>query len=125
MDFAARSIAMLPFEPGRFSTTTAWPTSSESRCPTTRAEISGAPPGRSGTTRLIGREGYCAHEASENTAANASAVKRPGPTLMCPPATLTVPTQWYTKGSSVPGLRCYDVRDAGETTCSSNIALNG
>ncbi len=76
VDFATRSIAMLPFEPGRFSTTTGWPTSSESRCPTTRAEISGAPPGGIGTISLIGRNGYCAHEASENMAANASAVKR-------------------------------------------------
>ncbi len=67
---------MLPFEPGRFSTTTGWPTSSESLCPMTRAEISGAPPGGIGTISLIGREGNCAHEASENMAANASTVKR-------------------------------------------------
>jgi len=42
----------------------------------TRAEMSGAPPGGIGTISLIGRDGYCAHEASENRAANASTVKR-------------------------------------------------
>src|SRR5438552_14532301 len=76
---------MLPFEPGRFSTTTGWPAHSESRCPMTRAEISGAPPGGIGTISLIGRNGYCAHEATENKAANASAVKRLGAVLMLSP----------------------------------------
>src|SRR5439155_27025921 len=81
-DFATRSIAMLPFEPGRFSTTTGWPRSSESLCPMTRAEISGAPPGGIGTMSLIGRKGYCAHEAAENRAPNARAVKPLGGGLM-------------------------------------------
>src|SRR5437879_215474 len=77
---------MLPFEPGRFSATTGWPRSSESRCPMIRAEISGAPPGGIGTISLIGRKGYCAHEAAENRAANATAVKRLRTILLGPPA---------------------------------------
>src|SRR5881628_4036886 len=101
MDFATRSIAILPFEPGRFSTTTAWPTSSESRWPMTRAEISGAPPGGIGTISLIGREGYCADEAAEKRAANTRAVKRLGAILMGPPASLAAPAQWYTKVSGI------------------------
>ena len=91
----------------------------------TRAEISGAPPGGIGTISLIGRTGYCAHEATKSKAANARAVKRLRTILKGPPATLTVPAQWYTKDASVPGLRCYDIYSSGETTCSSNIALNG
>src|SRR6266568_3757512 len=111
MDFATRSIAILPFEPGRFSTTTAWPTNSASRCPMTRAEISGAPPGGIGTISLIGRKGYCAHEAAENKAANARAVKRLGAVLMGPPACLAVPAQWYTKVSG-KRTRCSSQQDS-------------
>src|SRR5260221_5095079 len=69
-------MAMLPLEPGRFSTTTAWPTSCEILCPTTRAEISGAPPGGMGTISLIGRVGYWAHEWAEIAAAKAKTTKR-------------------------------------------------
>src|SRR5215469_10737290 len=48
---------MLPFEPAWFSTMTGCPSSSESFCPTTRAAMSGAPPGGMGTMSLIGRDG--------------------------------------------------------------------
>src|SRR2546423_15325381 len=92
---------MLPFEPGRFSATTGCPRSSESRCPTIRAEISGAPPGGIGTISLIGRAGYCAHEAADRRAAKARAVTRIGAILMGPPASLVAPAQWYTKVSGI------------------------
>src|SRR5437763_377926 len=48
---------MLPFAPLRFSTTTGWPSVSESLWPTTRAAMSGAPPGGIRTMMVIGREG--------------------------------------------------------------------
>ena len=54
------SPAMLPLEPAWFSTTTGTASSSESFCPTTRAAMSGAPPGGIGTISLIGRDGYWA-----------------------------------------------------------------
>src|SRR2546425_6878142 len=51
---------MLPLEPARFSTTTGSPICSASFWPSTRAAMSGAPPGGIGTIRWMGREGYCA-----------------------------------------------------------------
>src|SRR5262249_15154949 len=92
-DFATRSIAMLPFEPGRFSTTTGCPTSSLSLWPTTRAEMSGAPPGGMGTISLIGRVGYCPQAGNDTKAAKTNPTKR----LMHPP-------EWALRP------RCYDIR---------------
>src|SRR6267143_84758 len=57
---------MLPFEPSRFSTTTGWHICSESFWPSTRAAMSGAPPGGIGTIRWMGRDGYCAAATVEN-----------------------------------------------------------
>src|SRR5690349_534422 len=89
-DLARRSMAILPLEPGRFSTTTGCPTSSASLCPTTRAEMSGAPPGGMGTISLIGRDGYWLHEAVETRAAKAIATKRLAFILTGPPAGATM-----------------------------------
>jgi hypothetical protein len=47
----------LPFEPGRLSITTVWPSFSESAGAMTRARLSVAPPGGFGTIRRIGRWG--------------------------------------------------------------------
>src|SRR3954464_6846769 len=61
------SLAILPLEPGLFSTTTGWPICCCSFSPITRAAMSGAPPGGMGTMRWIGREGYdCADTAAAN-----------------------------------------------------------
>src|SRR5713101_6664704 len=63
---ATSSLERLPLEPGRFSTTTGWPSASPSRGETTRAIVSVAPPGGLGTNRRIGRLGYCAQAAAEH-----------------------------------------------------------
>src|SRR6266446_4959880 len=57
---------MLPLEPTRFSTTTGSPICSVSFWPSTRAAMSGAPPGGIGTIRWMGRDGYCAAARVEN-----------------------------------------------------------
>src|SRR5258708_18678417 len=64
---AASSLERLPLEPGRFSTTTGCPSASPSRGETTRAIVSVAPPGGLGTSRRIGRVGYCAHAAAAHS----------------------------------------------------------
>jgi hypothetical protein len=70
---------MFPFEPAWFSTTTAWSSSSESFCPTTRATMSGAPPAGIGTISLIARDGYCASaDALESASTHAATRRRTG-----------------------------------------------
>src|SRR2546427_3602539 len=61
---ATSSLERLPLEPGRFSTTTGCPSASPSLGETTRAIVSVAPPGGLGTSRRIGRLGYCAQGAA-------------------------------------------------------------
>jgi hypothetical protein len=48
---------MLPFEPGRFSITTGWPSRADSGWPTARAIMSVAPPGGNGRISRIARAG--------------------------------------------------------------------
>src|SRR5262245_13985226 len=60
---------MVSAPPGRLSTTTAWPSSLASAGPTMRAMLSVALPAACGTTRRIGRSGYCA--ATGHAAPNA------------------------------------------------------
>ena len=69
---------MLPLEPARFSTTTGTARISESFWPTTRAAISGAPPGGIGTISLIGRDGYwaSASELASTASTNRQAANR-------------------------------------------------
>ncbi len=72
-DFATASAPMVPPAPPRFSTTTGWPSASESLCAMGRAKMSVDPPGGNGTTSFSGFEGQaCAAlhgEASAMTAA--------------------------------------------------------
>ena len=69
--FATSSFAMLPFAPARFSTTTGWPSVWPSLSASTRAAMSGAPPGGIGTMIVTGRDGElrpgerCREEAGE------------------------------------------------------------
>src|SRR5262249_38469173 len=51
---------MLPLAPTRFSTTTGWPRVCPSLSASTRAAMSGAPPGGIGTMIVTGRDGNCA-----------------------------------------------------------------
>src|SRR5882672_10590084 len=75
-DFATSSPAMLPLLPTRFSTTTGWPSASESLGARMRPTRSGPPPGGKGTTRWIGREGYCASAAwARNAKTNARSLR--------------------------------------------------
>src|SRR5215831_3391713 len=62
---------MLPLPPTRFSTTTGWPSDSESFGARMRPTRSGPPPGGKGTSRWMAREGYCA-TASQASSANTS-----------------------------------------------------
>src|SRR5258708_37680555 len=64
---AASSLEKLPLEPGRFSTIPGCPSASPSRGETTRAIVSVAPPGGLGTSRRIGRLGYCAEAAAAHS----------------------------------------------------------
>src|SRR6266853_1570738 len=74
--FAASSLERFPFEPGRFSTTTGWPSASPSLGASTRAIVSVAPPGGLGTSRRTGRVGYCAEAAAASRAKrNAAAIR--------------------------------------------------
>src|SRR5262245_4476108 len=64
---------MLPLAPGRFSTTTAWPSRWPRGSATTRALLSATPPGANGTTMRTGFDGYsCACAASAQVAARAA-----------------------------------------------------
>ncbi len=56
-DFATNSAAILPLAPGRFSTTTVWPTRLPSSWPSRRASASVPPPGGNVTMRWIGLAG--------------------------------------------------------------------
>src|SRR5947207_15723676 len=51
-------MAMLPLAPVRFSITTVQPCASCRPCATSRAEMSGVPPGGMVTSMRIGRDGY-------------------------------------------------------------------
>jgi hypothetical protein len=55
---------MLPLAPTRFSTTTGWPSVWPSLSASTRAAMSGAPPGGIGTMIVTGREGNCAQASA-------------------------------------------------------------
>ena len=54
---ATTSAAMTPDAPGRFSTTTGWPSDSVSFCATMRARMSFAPPGGKPTSMRSGFDG--------------------------------------------------------------------
>ena len=51
---------MVSAPPGRFSTTTAWPSAFDNSGERMRATVSVALPGACGTMKRIGRSGYCA-----------------------------------------------------------------
>src|SRR5712691_4026643 len=74
VDLATSAAAMLPFAPGRFSITTDHPSVSCKYWASSRAEISGAPPGGMVTSTLIGRDGkgaWASAAALPKKAANA------------------------------------------------------
>jgi hypothetical protein len=54
---ATRFDPILPFAPPRLSTTTGWPSCSDSLTAISRPMMSLVPPGGNGTTILIGRTG--------------------------------------------------------------------
>src|SRR6185295_19379819 len=56
-DFATESAPMVPPAPGLFSTNTCLPSALDRRGASIRAGVSAKPPGESGTTRRIGRDG--------------------------------------------------------------------
>src|ERR1700687_2878826 len=56
---------MIPLAPARFSTTTGWPISTESRAATARDMTSVTPPGGKGTIILSGLAGYGCASAFE------------------------------------------------------------
>jgi len=60
---------MMPPAPPRFSITTVCPRFSDSAGTTLRVTMSVPPPGAAGTTRRIGRVGYCAHAGEMSGAA--------------------------------------------------------
>src|SRR5215471_19916381 len=64
-------LPMLPDAPGRFSTTTGWPSRGARRSATKRAIMSGPPAGVNGTIRRIGWSG----QAKAGAAANRLAAK--------------------------------------------------
>src|SRR5262245_52747972 len=59
---------MVPVLPTRFSTTTGWPSASESFGARIRATMSGPPPGGNPTKRRMARAGYWAAASWANTA---------------------------------------------------------
>src|SRR5690242_6252435 len=63
---------MLPLPPTRFSTTTGWPSASESFGAKMRPTRSGPPPGGNGTRRRIGCVGYCASASQAKTASTSA-----------------------------------------------------
>src|SRR6266513_1219450 len=75
-DLATSSPARLPLPPTRFSTTTGWPSESPSLGAIRRATMSGPPPGGIGTSRRIGRDGYCAAAPWQRSASRATRRKR-------------------------------------------------
>src|SRR5262245_31889683 len=71
-DLASSNMARLPFAPVRFSITTVQPRVSCRYCPTSRAEMSGAPPGGMVTSNLMGREGKVGSAPAAELASAAS-----------------------------------------------------
>src|SRR5690242_7554190 len=68
---------MLPAAPTRFSTSTGWPSRSESLGARMRELMSVGPPGANGTTQRIGCDGkLCAWAAHAKTAAATASVER-------------------------------------------------
>jgi hypothetical protein len=67
---------MVSAPPGRFSTTTCWPSSWLSTAPISRAALSVALPAAWGTTRRIGWSGYSAKAGVSVVAASAAASRR-------------------------------------------------
>src|SRR5256712_665258 len=63
---------MTPPAPPRFSITTVCPRFSDSAGTTLRVTMSVPPPGAAGTTRRIGRAGYCAHAGAWSPETSAS-----------------------------------------------------
>ena len=82
-------IAMLPFAPGRFSTTTGWPSAACSPSWNSRAAKSVPPPGGFGTITVMGRLGKAPWARSGSGAAIAapapSRARRVGLGMACPP----------------------------------------
>src|SRR6266568_677470 len=71
--FATKSRPSMPLAPGRFSTSTGWPSRSVIFGPIRRAMMSVVLPGGNGTMILIGFEGQdCANAAEVNPRANAA-----------------------------------------------------
>src|SRR6266568_5646885 len=71
--FATKSRPSMPLAPGRFSTSTGWPSRSVIFGPMRRDMMSVVLPGGNGTTILIGFEGQdCASAAAANPRANAA-----------------------------------------------------
>src|SRR5258706_167519 len=75
---------MFPFAPGRFSTTTCWPSRGESRDAMARATRSLAPPGGNPTRKRTGFTGY----ASAACAAEADNMDATTKTMLCAILTL-------------------------------------
>src|SRR6266446_1497218 len=72
-DFATKSRPSMPLAPGRFSTSTGWPSRSVIFGPIRRDMMSVVLPGGNGTMILIGLEGQdCASAAAVNPRANAA-----------------------------------------------------
>src|SRR5258708_1728874 len=65
---------MTPPAPPRFSITTVWPRFSDSAGTTLRVTMSVPPPGAAGTTRRIGRVGYCADAGAARSPQTSSAM---------------------------------------------------
>src|SRR5688572_13411324 len=96
-EFASTPAATFPFEPGRLSTRTDWPIRSWSACPTTRATVSGSPPGEYGTMSRTDLFGYadcvCAAPAVAAVTPKATAVAQTKrldiPFMLLPPSLLS------------------------------------
>src|SRR6267143_101208 len=83
-DFATSSPARLPLPPTRFSTTTGCPSASVSLGAIRRATMSGPPPGGIGTSRRMGRDGYCATASWQRPAASRATRRSRMGSLSCP-----------------------------------------
>src|ERR1700682_3774621 len=75
--FATKSAPMVPPAPGRFSTNTCLPSAVERRGVSSRAGTSANPPGESGTTSRIGRDGHAwARTSSVETRSKTQSAER-------------------------------------------------
>src|SRR5690348_15382304 len=72
----------MPFAPGLFSTTNCWPQLSESFCPTSRAMVSGSPPGEYPTTTFTGLSGKLFAPCASAACAAAIAAKASRPPII-------------------------------------------